>query len=47
VLKRAVNARLRALKSHKPDQFGGLLHRLKVWATGAGVGIGKDSVAVH
>jgi hypothetical protein len=28
-------------------QFGGLLHKMKVWATGAGVGIGEDSVAVR
>jgi len=28
VLKRAVNARLHALRSHKRAQFGGLLHKM-------------------
>jgi hypothetical protein len=47
VLKRAVNARLHALRSNKRGQFGGLLHKMKVSATGAGVGIAEDSVAVR
>jgi hypothetical protein len=29
VLKRAVSARLHALKSYKRDEFGGLLHEMK------------------
>jgi hypothetical protein len=41
VLKRAVNARLHALRSQKRGQFGGLLHKMKVWATGGGAGIGR------
>jgi len=32
VLKRAVNAQLHALRSQNWGQFGGLLHRIKVWA---------------
>jgi hypothetical protein len=35
VLKRAVNARLHALRSHKRGQFGGPLHKKKTCATGA------------
>jgi hypothetical protein len=30
VLKRAVNVLLHALRSHKQDQFGGLLHKMEV-----------------
>ena len=41
MLKRAANARLHALRSHKRGQFGGLPHRKKVWATSVGVGIGR------
>jgi hypothetical protein len=41
VLKRAVNARLHALRSHKLGQFGELLHKMKVWATRGGVGVGR------
>jgi hypothetical protein len=41
VLKRAVNARLHALRSHKRGQSGGLLHKMKVWTTSGGVGIGR------
>ena len=32
MLKRAVEARLRALRSRKRGQFGGLPHKMKVWA---------------
>ena len=32
MLKRAVNARLYARRSHNWGQFGELLHRMKVWA---------------
>ena len=32
MLKRAVNAQLHALRSQNWGQFGGLLHRIKVWA---------------
>jgi len=39
VLKRAVNARLHALRSHKRGQFVGLLHKMKVLATGGGASI--------
>ena len=32
MLKRAVKARLRALRSRKRGQFGGLPHKMKFWA---------------
>ena len=41
MLKRAVNTRLHALRSHKRGQFGGLLHKMKVSAAGGGAGIGR------
>ena len=41
MLKRAVNAPLHALRSHKRGQFGGLLHKMRVWATGGGAGMGR------
>jgi len=44
VLKRAVNAQLHALRSYKRGQFGRLLHKMKVWATSGGVGIGRATV---
>ncbi len=41
MLKRAVNARLHALRSHKRGQFGRPLHKMKVLATGGGAGFGR------
>jgi hypothetical protein len=46
VLKRAVNARPHAPRSHKRDHFGGLLHKMKVAATGGVAGIGRATASL-
>ena len=33
MLKRAVNVRLRARRSHKGGQFGGPLHKMTLWTS--------------